>query len=131
MGKTIVLIDDDQEDLDLMKQAIEMVDSSLLCLSFLYPEEALRILLRRELVVVPDFVFIDINMPGITGDKCLKALRREKEFENMVIALYSTSMPETVADALKSTGANFVFEKPVRLKGYVEILTRIIVSDSA
>ena len=41
MGKTIVLIDDDQEDLDLMKQAIEMVDSSLLCLSFLYPEEQL------------------------------------------------------------------------------------------
>lgn len=90
-----------------------------------------KVLLRRELVVLPDFVFIDINMPGITGDKCLKALRREKEFENMVIALYSTSMPETVADALKSAGANFVFEKPVRLKGYVEILTRIIVSDSA
>lgn len=126
MQKTVILIDDDPEDVDIMKEAIEAVDSSLLCLSFLYPEEALRVLLSRELDVLPDYVFIDINMPGITGDKCLKALRKEKEFDDIVITLYSTSMPDPVAEALKVAGADFVFEKPVRIKGYVEILDYII-----
>lgn len=126
MAKTVVLIDDDQEDLDIMKHAIREVDVSLLCLSFLYPEEALRVLIRGQLVVLPDYIFIDINMPGISGDKCLKALRQEKEFDDIVITLYSTSMPEPVADALKTAGANFVFEKPVRLKTYVDILKSII-----
>lgn len=126
MAKTVILIDDDQDDLDIMKQAIEAVDTSLSCLSFVYPEEALRVLLNKNLVVLPDFIFIDINMPGITGDKCLKTLRKEKEFDSIVITLYSTSMPETVAEALKSAGANFVFEKPVRLRGYVEVLKDII-----
>ncbi|HYC86787.1 MAG TPA: response regulator [Chryseosolibacter sp.] len=126
MGKTVVLIDDDQEDLDIMKRAIEAVDPSLACLSFVYPAEALRLLQSKELVVQPDFVFIDINMPVITGDKCLKALRKDKDFDDIIITLYSTSMPETVAEALKAAGANYVFEKPVRLRGYVEILTNIM-----
>jgi CheY-like chemotaxis protein len=126
MERTVILIDDDQEDLDIMKEAIEVVDSTLRCMSFVYPQEALRVLLSNELAVPPDFVFIDINMPGMTGDKCLKALRNQKEFNDVVITLYSTSMPETVAEALKSAGANFVFEKPVRLKTYTEILKSIM-----
>lgn len=126
MKKTVILIDDDQEDLDIMKEAIEAVDPSLLCLSFVYPEEALRVLLNKESTSLPEFIFIDINMPGITGDKCLKALRNEKEFDDIVVTLYSTSMPDTVAAALKAAGADYVFEKPVRINSYVEILKKII-----
>lgn len=126
MSKTVIIIDDDQDDLDIMKQAILGVDSSFLCLSFIYPEEALRVLLSKELVVLPDYIFIDINMPGITGDKCLAALRTRVEFKDIAIALYSTSMPESVAEALRASGADFVFEKPVRLKAYSEILSGIL-----
>lgn len=126
MGKTVLLIDDDQDDLDIMKQALEALDNSLLCLSFVYPDEALRILQTNELVVQPDYIFIDINMPGITGDKCLKILRSDRQFDHIVITLYSTSMPGPVAETLQAAGANFVFEKPVRMKEYVTILKNII-----
>jgi CheY-like chemotaxis protein len=98
----------------------------LLCLSFIYPEEAIRVLLSKELAVLPAFIFIDINMPGVSGDKCLKALRSHKEFDQVVITLYSTSMPDTVAEALKTAGANFVFEKPVRIKMYSDIIRNIM-----
>jgi len=126
MSKTVIIIDDDQDDLDIMKEAIHRVDASLLCIDFIYAEEALRVLLSKQLVVRPDFIFIDINMPGMTGDKCLKILRSDIEFDDSEITLYSTSMPDTVAEALKASGANFVFEKPVRLKGYSDILQSIL-----
>jgi len=126
MSKTVVLIDDDQDDLELMKLALSDVDSSLLCLSFAYPEEALRMLFNKELVVLPDHIFIDINMPRMTGDKCLRLLRMRRDFDHIKITLYSTSMPDTVAEALKRDGADHVFEKPVRLKGYSQILQSII-----
>jgi len=126
MAKTVVVIDDDQDDLELMKLALNDVDSSLLCLSFVYPEEALRMLFSKELIVLPDHIFIDINMPRMTGDKCLKMLRTRRDFDHIKITLYSTSMPDTVAEALKLQGANHVFEKPVRLKSYSEILQSII-----
>ena len=127
MAKTVIVIDDDQDDLDIMKQALKNLDDSLLCLSFIYPEEALRVLLSNELVVLPDYIFIDINMPRITGDKCLKMIRSKKELDRIVVTLYSTSMPDAVAEVLKSSGADFVFEKPVRLKAYSDILRNIIV----
>ena len=126
MQKMVILIDDDQDDLDIMKQAIKNIDPSLFCLSFVYPEEALRVILGKEFVVTPDFIFIDINMPGLSGVKCLKAIRASKGVENVIITLYSTSMPETVAEALKASGANHVFEKPVKIKSYSEILSKIL-----
>lgn len=126
MSRTIIIIDDDQDDLEIMKLAIHNIDPGIFCLCFIYPEEALRVILGKEFVVTPDFIFIDINMPGLSGDKCLKAIRANKTVEKSVITMYSTSMPDTVAEALKINGADHVFEKPVKLKGYSEILGRIL-----
>lgn len=126
MPKTIILIDDDSDDLHIMKQAIETVDPNLFCISFIYPEEAIKVLLRKEMLMLPDFIFIDINMPVMSGDKCLKALRQDSDFNNISITLYSTAMPPAVSEALKYSGATHTFQKPVKLKGYVEILERII-----
>lgn len=126
MARTIILIDDDPDDLDIIKQAISVVDPKLVCISFIYADEALRVLLSKELVVVPDVIFIDINMPGLTGDKCLKAIRQDRSFDNVFIAMYSTSMPDTVSEALKNLGANYTFEKPVRMASYSQIVSEIL-----
>ena len=126
MSRTVVIIDDDQDDLEIMKLTIQSIDPGIFCLCFIYPEEALRVILGKEFVVTPDFIFIDINMPGLSGDKCLKAIRADNSVAKTVITMYSTSMPETVAEALKTNGANHVFEKPVKLKAYAEILSRIL-----
>lgn len=126
MARTIILIDDDPDDLDVIKQAIAAVDQALVCISFIYPEEALRVLLSEELVVIPDAIFIDINMPGLTGDKCLKAIGNDRSFDQVFIAMYSTSMPDTVSEALRSVGANYTFEKPVRIAGYSQVISEIL-----
>lgn len=126
MAKSVILIDHDPEDLDILKEVISSIDPAIVCISFIYPDEAVRVLLSREPVVVPDLIFIDINMPGVTGDKCLKALRKDIMFDNVLIAMYSTSMPEAVSDALKLLGANYTFEKPVRMARYTEIIEDVL-----
>ena len=128
MANTVVLIDDDQDDLDLMKEAIALVDADLNCISYTYPQEAMRVLLSNT-GEHPGYIFIDINMPGLSGDKCLKALRSENKFDRVVISLYSTSMPQAVTEALKSAGATYTFEKPVRMSAYIDILKKIMSSD--
>jgi CheY-like chemotaxis protein len=125
MPKTVVIIDDDSDDLDIMKEALSQVDSSLLCISFVYPDEAIR-LLSKELILLPDFIFIDINIPRISGDECLRHLRSIKEFDSIPIIMYSTSMPAVVAQTLQLKGANFTFQKPFEFRGYVSVLERII-----
>ena len=125
MPKTVVIIDDDSDDLEIMKEALNQVDSSLLCISFVYPDEAIR-LLSKELILLPDFIFIDINIPRISGHECLYRLREIREFDGIPIIMYSTSMPPVVAQTLRSNGANFTFQKPFEFADYVRILERII-----
>lgn len=120
------MIDDDPDDLDIIKGIIFSLDPSLVCISFIYPDEAMRVLLNQELLVVPDLIFIDINMPGLSGDKCLRALRNNRLYDEVYIAMYSTSMPEEVADALKRLGANMTFEKPVRMAKYSSVIGQIL-----
>src|SRR5688572_11331201 len=108
MTKTVVLIDDDQDDLDILKDVIAGIDPTILCLCFVYPAEAIRVI-SSELHHKPDFVFTDINMPGMTGDRCVQELRNQRAFDKTVITVLSTSMPQHKAEQLKSLGANHTF----------------------
>jgi CheY-like chemotaxis protein len=124
MIKTAVLIDDDPDDLDLMKEAINEVDKSIVAISFQDPEEALTAM-TNELIVLPNYIFIDINMPGIRGDKILRALRSIREFDSIPITVLSTSMSLTEAQGYKNDGANFTFQKPNVYSQYQNILKTI------
>ncbi|HYG01400.1 MAG TPA: response regulator [Chryseosolibacter sp.] len=125
MSKTVILIDDDQDDLDLMKETITKIDPAIFCISFIYPDEALRVV-NRELAFIPDYIFIDINMRRLTGDKLLKEFRTNKALDNVVITMFSTSMPSTVSQALKDSGADFTFQKPSKVNEYPKVLSSIL-----
>jgi CheY-like chemotaxis protein len=126
MQKSVAIIDDDQDDLEIMEHVIRTIDPTILCTSFIYPEEAINTFLNDDPSKLPGFVFIDINMPGFRGDKCLEVLRSNDSFEDVKIIMYSTSMPDNIAEELKNSGADYVFEKPVRIKAYSEIITQIL-----
>lgn len=124
MPRTVVIIDDDSDDLEIMKEALAYIDPSLLCLTFVYPDEAIH-LLSGELIVLPDYVFIDINIPRISGRDCMLQIRSLPDFTDVPIIMYSTSMPETMAAALVRDGATFAFQKPFGFEDYVSILSGI------
>lgn len=123
--KTVFVIDDDPDDLQFMRDALNRVDSSILYVGFLYPEEAIE-LLTKELAVMPDYIFIDMNMPKMTGEDCLFRLRKDNKFSTTPIVLYSTSMPKEVSENLLKAGANYTFGKPNTENGYQVVLESII-----
>ena len=63
----------------------------------------------------PSMVFLDINMPGVTGHEVLRFLRREPRLLNVpVFIVTSDDQPETREMALKE-GATKVLYKPAEL----------------
>jgi CheY-like chemotaxis protein len=127
MNKTIVVIDDDQDDLEVMRESISMIDPSLLCLGFISGDEVIRKIANRH-ILLPDYIFIDINMPGKTGPECLRDLRKLRELDNTTIIIYSTTLPETVSKQLLKAGANFTFQKPTSVREYSKTLEHIFSS---
>lgn len=125
----IVLIDDDAEDIEFMKLAIHGLLPNAECQVFLYPDEAWKTISSMNANELPDHIFIDINMPGFTGDRLLKKIRKKSDLNEVKISLYSTSIPEEVSEALRAEGADFVFQKPTRIKDYLDTLKPILLVD--
>ena len=124
MNRIVVVIDDDVEDLALMKDAIATVDASVKYVGHSDPVDAIQSLLEEK-NNIPQYVFIDLNMPKLMGDACLKMLREADHLQHVVIAMISTSMSNTDSQALKKAGANFTYSKPNMMDGYYTILRNI------
>ena len=124
MTQNAVLIDDDLDDLDILKEQIKIADAGIHCLTFTYPNEAVRIL-SEELILVPNYIFTDINMPGFNGEQVIRTFRSIREFDDTTIVVLSTSMPVAAAISLKRLGADYTFAKPTTVSDYSVILKEV------
>jgi len=85
---TILAIDDDQDDLDIFCEAVRDVDSTFDCQMAHSGQEALTLL--SDLSFSPKVIFLDYNMPGMTGKDLLNTLRANERFDNIPVVMYST-----------------------------------------
>jgi CheY-like chemotaxis protein len=66
--------------------------------------------------LVPDFICLDINMPGVDGTEVLAYIRREPRLMKVpVIVITSDDQPETRQHVMRG-GAQAVVIKPVTLE---------------
>jgi CheY-like chemotaxis protein len=100
----ILYIDDDQEDIEIFKSTLAAIDSSIICLTAHNGQEGLDIL--SDGVVLPDLVFLDINMPILNGRDCLVAIRKDQRFKDIPIIMYSTSTAIQDKKYCLTVGAN-------------------------
>ncbi|MEJ7643921.1 MAG: response regulator [Chryseolinea sp.] len=128
MDKTIILIDDDEDDIDLMVEAIAEFDPTINCITFNDPRKAIHTLLGKGRAI-PTYIFLDINMPVLPGDICLRVIRSTPEFSDVPVAIISTFMSDEESKRLYTLGANFALQKPYSIQGYFEILKCIFLTN--
>jgi CheY-like chemotaxis protein len=119
MPKLILLIDDDKEELDIMNQALEIGHIEGLCLWANGVERATHLL--RE--VLPDFIFIDLNMPRMDGLTCLQELKKNNQLIDIPIVMYSTHISEITRRKAVEKGAACCIQKPDTIETLVKQLT--------
>lgn len=73
----LVMIDDDTDDHEILKMAVEELDRPMQCLFFPDCESAISHF-NENAVVAPGYVLIDLKLPRIDGDQCLEELQRIK-----------------------------------------------------
>ena len=85
----ILYIDDDPEDRDFFSDAIHAIDPSFVCNTAIDGEQGLKAL--EESIILPDFIFLDINMPVMDGREFLIAIKRIPRLRSIPIVVYTTS----------------------------------------
>lgn len=106
----LLLIDDDEDDRDFFKMAVEEVAYPVHCELAPSAQHALDILAQKQFL--PDFIFLDLNMPGIDGRACLKELKRNPHTEPIPVVVFSTSCEQHDVEETKQMGAMFFMTKP-------------------
>jgi CheY-like chemotaxis protein len=125
--RTLVLIDNNKDDLLFIKEALASIDSDIQCLSFVYSEEAMNAMMSK-ILDGPDAVFMNLNMPRRNGIQCLMELRSNPAFENLPVVLYAPRITVDVLELLKGSGVTTAFEKPNTMLGWKKIMQEMLTS---
>jgi CheY-like chemotaxis protein len=65
MQKTCLLVDDDEDDKEIFSLALTEANPSIKCVVASDGHEALSLL--RDGSFIPDYIFLDLNMPLMSG----------------------------------------------------------------
>ncbi|MEO5600717.1 MAG: response regulator [Cyclobacteriaceae bacterium] len=103
---TILYIDDDVEDIEIFRDAIQVVDVFIDFTSVNSAREALSYL--RNGTNLPDHIFLDINMPGMDGKMCLQEIRKDTAFDGIAVTIFSTNSFPGDIEYVESLGAKFM-----------------------
>jgi CheY-like chemotaxis protein len=120
----VFLAEDDDDDIFLFAEALKDA----------HPNATLKTVedgekLMKYLATIdgnhPDIIFLDINMPCKDGRECLKAIRSNKELDEVPVIMFSTSNFEKDIDETFKNGASLYVSKPAFFKDEVTILKKI------
>ena len=125
MGKSILVVDDDADDRDLIAEALREIDQTISCCFAKDGFEALDILSKPE-NGLPDFIFSDLNMPRLSGNQFLALVKKSERLRKIPVILFSTSIFKIEADEAKKLGATLFLRKPSSFTDLVNSLRNII-----
>lgn len=121
----IVLADDDEDDRLLFKKAMENLKVNTE-LSLYTDGQQLMDYLYSPDVRLPEVIFLDLNMPVKNGMDCLKEIRKDNKFNDISVAIYSTSSSEQDIDETFINGANIYINKPNSFRKLKEAIAKVI-----
>lgn len=116
--RKLVMVDDDPEDILLVKTAIRRADIPLEVIS-LYDGDALFDYLDKIIdddslpsEVPPLVIFLDLNLPRLDGRKCLQRLKSNPNWVDLPILIFSTSDAPDDIRRCYELNANSYISKP-------------------
>ena len=125
MGKLILVVDDDADDRDLFREALTETDKNAGYLCAHNGIEAIE-LLSKPNIVLPDFIFLDLNMPRLDGRGCLIRLRRMPWLNEIPVIIFSTSKLNDECASFKKLGANLCLTKPLLFEDLKKVISFVI-----
>jgi CheY-like chemotaxis protein len=121
----IALADDDDDDRNLFKEAMDEIKIKTKLSLFNNGKELMDYLILPN-VILPEIVFLDLNMPIKNGMQCLHEIRNHPKLNDLLVAIYSTSSSETDIEATFVNGANIYINKPNSFGELKQAIERVL-----
>jgi len=117
------LIDDDEDDREIFAMALKKAKAEFVCTMARNGKEAIT--KAHEGDFVPSYIFVDLNMPMVSGRDVVEAFKNIDRFKNVSIIVYTTSSLEKDITELKEMGVTHYLVKPTSFSALVGILSNL------
>ena len=121
----ITLADDDEDDRLFFIDAFEELKINTIVNTVNNGRELLNFLNHPE-TILPNIIFLDLNMPILNGIESLKEIKLNDRFKDIVIAIYSTSSSDQDIEDTFIIGANIYIKKPSNFDSLKKILSEVV-----
>ena len=123
---TILHIDDDSDDLQMLQDAIQSIDSAFEILQAYNGKEGLDLLKKMtEAAELPCLIVLDINMPKMNGKETFQVIKNDDALTTVPIVILSTS--SSISDKLFFKGRNVEYiTKPIDFTHFIQVATRLL-----
>ena len=131
LGKTILLVEDNADDEELMVNALKknnitnelvVARDGVEALDFLF---GTGIYAGRDTAVLPGLVLVDLKLPRITGLAVLRRIRGEPLTRRIPVVVVTSSKEDQDLIVSYDLGANSYIRKPVDFKQFTESVRQL------
>lgn len=114
--KIVFLAEDDEEDADIFRDSI--ADLNMNVQLFVVENGVLLMNLLEQTEILPDLVFLDLNMPLKNGLQCLIEIKNSERLKSLNTIILSTSSNEMQKEEMYAHGANLFLTKASTYKEF-------------
>ena len=123
-SRALMIIDDDSDDRTIFAQSVSKVNADLVCMQASNGSDGIQKLLQSS--TLPDYVFVDVNMPNMTGFEVLTKIRGNEKLKDLKVIMYTTSNQRSTIETAKNLGADGYFTKPEEVGTLVSYLSDLV-----
>ncbi len=125
----LLIVDDDRDDIDFFCETALELDPSISCFVAESGVAAINLLLKND-AIYPDYIFLDLNMPGMNGKQCLGKIKSNPMICHIPVIIYTTTKMKEEIEETKKLGAFLFLTKPSSSKELKRNLTAILQLDT-
>jgi len=123
---TILMADDDWEDMELMEDALADVEPTAVLHKVESGTAAINYLKAQPDAELPCLIILDYNMPELKGSDVLALIRKDHRYKNIPKVILSTSNTKAYIDECMHNGATEYFVKPHSFEDLSKIAKRML-----
>lgn len=124
---TVLLAEDDEDDVHLFKTVLAELNQDILVT--VTPDGNLLMAFLNQATILPEMIFLDLNMPYKNGFECLREIRGNEKWNSIKIFVLSTSaQPQHIEDAYKG-GADLYLSKPTSYTQFKNMVEKCLVNN--
>jgi len=122
---TVLYADDDIDDKTWANEACKAANSPLQLRFVSNGKEVLNYLSALQREEHPSLIVLDLNMPELDGRQTLKALKGHKNYQDIPVAVVTTSSSKIDRDVCERLGASLFLTKPDTYSEWQDIIRQL------